>query len=764
MDLFKARKRLPASLDGWIEETGKMRKLMFVLLLILGAAGVSSNLRAQSVFVSTQTGGQILKVDTSQTNTFTIVSGNPGLSPFGNGGFSPEGLTIGPDGKIYITDPSSSKIDRMNQDGTQPETVYVLQGFFDHVAPGAPQGPSFSSSSTGDLYFNSTNTSSYDRGVFAITGVGTIPYPYTEKDPTHVAPTINTSSQACVTFCPGAGGGTAFDSADNLLFVEQSGGTNPDSVLTVGPPYAPTDSPTTVTGGLNQPIGLAFNKATGQMFIANTGAGQILAIGTGGTTTTYYSFSANSGCGNAVDQPTFMQFDGLGNLYVVTSTDPTGGSNACGRVWRIPPPNCDCSTTLILDLQVAYSGAGHSGLNSPQAIGIAFPSSGAPSQPQTTPSSGAGSISPGGGALTFGWPAGCTPAAGGGAGTCSHTYGLAYPAGMFNSGDTVSVTPTETSQVDWASRTPVGNAYAGTQIAQIAGYGGDGVIYTVSCTNTLNGSCATPPPSNVYITTNSWKSTDTNWCTEQPQMLKAEPATPNTWEGVLDSCTGDPIHKGPSGPTLSFWANVKGVTGAAPLVTITTPTNGAVYNQNQVVDANYNCAPPLVVAACIGGPDLVNGTTTVPNGSPIDTSTLGMHQFQVATDVNSGPGVVPPVTVMYNVVTGPQATANPAAVNFGTFHVPGLGIQVVTLTDTGTAPLSISRIRVTGVTGGDSDDFFALGLCPKTLGVGRSCFIIVSFFADEVPANNPQRANLTITDNATGGSLVVPLSATVVKR
>jgi hypothetical protein len=107
-------------------------------------------------------------------------------------------------------------------------------------------------------------------------------------------------------------------------------------------------------------------------------------------------------------------------------------------------------------------------------------------------------------------------------------------------------------------------------------------------------------------------------------------------------------------------------------------------------------------------------------------------------------------------------SATPANVYFGTFHVPGFGFQFVTVKNIGAAPLSISSVKVTSVSGKDSDDFFALSLCPRTLGAGKSCFILLGFFADEVTANNPQMANLVIS--ATGGSVVVPLSATVVKR
>jgi hypothetical protein len=735
------------------------------------------------VYVSTQTGSQIVKVDPGFPGDFAVVSGNPD-----DVGFSPEGMTVGPDNKLYITDPSNEVIWRMNQDGTQTERVFAQAG---NGGPGAPQGPSFSSSSTGDLYVNTKN-SEFAKGTFVIKGAATTPFDFAFNAPTPIAP----AQDSCPTmpcFGPISGAGTAFDAADDFLFVEQANGSNPNSVLSVSPPYTPTDTPATVVSGLNQPIGVALNKATGQMFVADKnsgGSGEILASGTGGTTSVYYTFGVNgnllSPCTNLKNLPTFMQSDGLGNLYVVTSTDPSGlSSPSCGALWVLNPPCSDCggnpSVSQILDFYQA-SKTTNAPLNGSQAIGLAFQSSGTQGNPQTTPSSGPGSISPSGGTFTFGWPPTCTPGSNGDIGTCIHTYGLTYPAGMFATGDMVTVIPTYISQADWAARTPTGNPYLGTKIAPITGYQGDGVDYTVSCTNTTTGTCATPLSTNYYTTASSWKSTNTAWCStgiggNNPGMLKSEASTPNTFQDVLIFCgDGGPKHIGGSGPTLSGWDNVSGVTGAAPTITITSPGDGATYNQNQVVPAYYSCAPPIA-ANCFGGPDLVNGTATVQNGSPVDTSTVGTHFFEVTGDVISGPGgsapgtpaagsgfttVLVPKTVKYTVVPGAQATATPANVNFGTFHVPGFGFQFVTVKNIGAAPLSISSVKVTSVSGKDSDDFFALSLCPRTLGAGKSCFILLGFFADEVTANNPQMANLVIT--ATGGSVVVPLSATVVKR
>ncbi|WP_412076005.1 OmpL47-type beta-barrel domain-containing protein [Streptomyces xanthophaeus] len=67
----------------------------------------------------------------------------------------------------------------------------------------------------------------------------------------------------------------------------------------------------------------------------------------------------------------------------------------------------------------------------------------------------------------------------------------------------------------------------------------------------------------------------------------------------------------------------------APAITIVRPTAGT-YLLNESVTASYSCADATSgVASCAG---------TVPNGSPIDTSTFGSHTFTVnATDVAANP-------------------------------------------------------------------------------------------------------------------------------
>ncbi|HMQ24498.1 MAG TPA: choice-of-anchor Q domain-containing protein, partial [Acidimicrobiales bacterium] len=88
-----------------------------------------------------------------------------------------------------------------------------------------------------------------------------------------------------------------------------------------------------------------------------------------------------------------------------------------------------------------------------------------------------------------------------------------------------------------------------------------------------------------------------------------------------------------------------------PTVTLTTPPDGATYERDEVVTADYSCADE------VGGSGIATCEGTVPDDDPIDTSTVGSHDFTVtATDMA---GNESSVTHSYTVtVTGPFHVTN----------------------------------------------------------------------------------------------------------
>ncbi|HTZ86662.1 MAG TPA: hypothetical protein VMB05_08340, partial [Solirubrobacteraceae bacterium] len=103
----------------------------------------------------------------------------------------------------------------------------------------------------------------------------------------------------------------------------------------------------------------------------------------------------------------------------------------------------------------------------------------------------------------------------------------------------------------------------------------------------------------------------------------------------------------------------------APSVSITTPSEGAKYNEGQVVAAAYSCSEGA------GGPGLKPGSEgcsgPVANGSAIDTATPGEHKFTVTA--NSQDGLTASRTVSYAVIAPPSVSIT-APVD-GAAYLPG---------------------------------------------------------------------------------------------
>ncbi|MGD0402053.1 MAG: hypothetical protein ABSB66_02555 [Candidatus Acidiferrales bacterium] len=646
-----------------------MRKGILLILFVLCLGAVSKDLSAQTVYVSTGQGNQILSVN-GQTGTFTVISsGNPlpGVIP----NFVPEAMAIGPDGKIYAADPTDDLIVRMNQDGSQPEIPYRFD--CDSDCPTSPQGPSFNPSSTGDLYFNTEYANATGNGVWVITGAGSVPFGGTFPAPVIIAPGA-CSVPPC--FFPGDGAGTTFDSADHLLFDQQAaigGASNPNSVLSVPPPYTSGANPTSLATGLNNPTGLALNPATDIVYVANTTSGTILPVG---SATPYFSgFTAsNANCaeGQSVPElPLYMQFDSTGHLFVVTAINAAGN---CGQLWRIDPPvgaGGVATGTLVLDLVTAFN---DEAVNSDQAIGVAI------GTPSNTVIVGPYAVAPG---------------------TTVNFIDGTFINQKITIPPDANMNGVAYMQMSFIQMSPA--VFNATRLTGVEG-------------NTFSGGNQGPfisPPTTCTVITGT---------VENSNCMVMEAQCFNASHVALPTCA---------------------ITATTTLITLTTsyetpfpqPTPGFLIAD----DGENNWANILIgynaSAFNVNDPIMVGGTKSCQEDTVI---------------VNLGGPVTP----------------SAASVNFGNVPVFGFSVAVVTVTNTGSTALNITAKRA-AVPGGDSDDFNALSLCLIPLQPTKSCFILVSFFADPDDFN-PQSATLNITDSVPGSSapagpqLIVPLSATVV--
>jgi hypothetical protein len=110
------------------------------------------------------------------------------------------------------------------------------------------------------------------------------------------------------------------------------------------------------------------------------------------------------------------------------------------------------------------------------------------------------------------------------------------------------------------------------------------------------------------------------------------------------------------------------VDATAPTATIASPLDGATFTRGQQVPADYSCADD----AQGSGIDTCEGD--VGDGTPIDTSTLGLHQFSVVATDLAGNSVE--VTAAYT-VEAPRCAGRAVTVVLGLGEVPTAGRDVI---------------------------------------------------------------------------------------
>jgi hypothetical protein len=172
-----------------------------------------------------------------------------------------------------------------------------------------------------------------------------------------------------------------------------------------------------------------------------------------------------------------------------------------------------------------------------------------------------------------------------------------------------------------------------------------------------------------------------------------------------------------------------------------------------------------VVGCCEGSGNSFSNSTiyTAPSGARVFASgtiqwSWGLDNYS-ANYANAGiQKTTANILDAFSAPTGgpaPTASLVPSSLGFGSQRVgTTTAAQTTTLTNSGTAALTIGSIAVTGANAGD---FAQTNTCPATLAAGASCTITVRFTPG---ATGSRAANVTVTDNAAGSPHIVALSGT----
>lgn len=251
------------------------------LLLLFCALTLTIPLFAQNtVYISTGSGNQVLAFNTANKSSSALYTAN---------GAIPEDSTYGPDGLLYVCDPTNHRIVRVNPSTSVATTIFQATT----APPLAPQGPRFTPN--GDLVFNDKQTAA----LWIMRGVASGSTP---------APQLLVSGT-------GIGGGIAFSNQGDLLFVAGS------QVYRSSPPYS---SAAVVFSGLQNPVGIArddFNHFYVAVSNALKQCDLPVAGATLGVCTTYATFT---------DTPTYLEASS-DKIWVATSD----ATNANGKLWLI---------------------------------------------------------------------------------------------------------------------------------------------------------------------------------------------------------------------------------------------------------------------------------------------------------------------------------------------------------------------------------------------------------------------------------------------
>jgi Bacterial lectin/Abnormal spindle-like microcephaly-assoc'd, ASPM-SPD-2-Hydin len=311
--------------------------------------------------------------------------------------------------------------------------------------------------------------------------------------------------------------------------------------------------------------------------------------------------------------------------------------------------------------------------------------------------------------------------------------------------------------------------------SQVLSVTGDGTTATVTCT----GDCSVIP--NQTVTVGGTSNTGFN---ATITVLTASPSTPNTFTyasavsgnatgGYLTSTTQQNIFVSYNPQRID--GSVTGRTqnfGSDFVATsfTTSPTNLAIAAPSAPLGS---AATVTVTATSAGGIPTGNVLLSVDNGAPLTAplSPAGVATF-ILPGLTAGPHSLSAsyaltgafqggsISGSLNILSGPIASISASSLDFGTLFLGDIGEKSVTVSNTGTSAMTISDPFLFDVGNGDSKEFIALNLCPKSLGIGKSCSMYVVFIAG--PSYNQQTAMLKITDNAPGSPQTVNLTATVV--
>jgi Abnormal spindle-like microcephaly-assoc'd, ASPM-SPD-2-Hydin len=214
-----------------------------------------------------------------------------------------------------------------------------------------------------------------------------------------------------------------------------------------------------------------------------------------------------------------------------------------------------------------------------------------------------------------------------------------------------------------------------------------------------------------------------------------------------------------SATSLSFGNVPMGSKATKNLTVTSTGTAPASITAGSITGSGYTASYAGVPVQNLSAPITLQPGQQVTFSVAFDPTTTNAvsGQLSLATDTGS------PISVSLTGVgvqdTSPALTASAPSLDFGNVQVGSKAVRQLTLTSSGTAPVTISSSTVAGQDYQISSVTYPSGISgwPATLNPGQQVVLSITFAPD---STNSFTGSVALTSNANGGTANIPLSGT----
>jgi Bacterial lectin len=325
----------------------------------------------------------------------------------------------------------------------------------------------------------------------------------------------------------------------------------------------------------------------------------------------------------------------------------------------------------------------------------------------------------------------------------SHVYVVTYPAsGPSTSGIDMVVAASPIAPLLFSQLVSSG-PFAGSQCQVYDETGGNCIVYSVSCVDSATNAVTQCPATDTQDPILVKSALNNSIVPVSPGFLRGDP-----FYTLISSIIGN-------GQTATVTCAGECSVTAGQTVTVA-GTQPSGFNGTVTVLAADPSVPNVFTFASKASGTATGGYLTSNNLQNIFLSYSPLRIDESVTGITDNFSDF----VVTSVTTSSIATVSPTSLNFGTLYLGDIRVLPVTLTNTGNTSMTVDEPLISDVGNGNSNEFIALSLCPRTLAVGKSCSIFVTFLAG--PNYGLQTAILKIMDSAPGAPQSVNLSATVI--